>query len=359
MRRPARKSKSDISPKQEQTLWVASALPGVEALLRSELEACCRTQIRFGASPRSDEFHFTTSGNTRRLGDLRLCQAIHLKKVFAVSRPRTLLSPEHLASIVGLVRQAKKMAAGDEFTGFRFDAAGSSSPTFGRLASQLQDALGMQYSQADGDCVITVRPTSKGWEVLCRVGNRPLGTRRWRVVDYHGSLNATLAAAMVELAHPRPRDVFLNVMCGSGTLLIERLARCRVAAAIGIDRADRALDAAVRNTGAAGFSRDISLVRGDAQRLPLPEASVDTVCCDLPWGETHGSRDTNAKLYGQVFTEAHRVCRPGARMVVLTQDTQALKSIMAQTRRHWHLEDERTFVQRGFRPVCQVFRKTD
>lgn len=340
-------------------MWVASALPGVEALLRSELEACCRGQIRFGVSPRSDEFHFTTSVNTSRLGELRLCQTIHLKKIFAVSRPRTLLSPEHLASIVAMVRQAGKVAAGDEFTGFRFDAAGSSSPTFGRLASQLQDALGMPYSQADGDCVITVRPAPKGWEVLCRVGNRPLGTRRWRVVDYHGSLNATLAAAMVELTTPRPHDVFLNLMCGSGTLLIERLARCRAAAAIGIDRAHRALDAAARNTGAAGVSRDISLVRGDALRLPLPEASVDTVCADLPWGETHGSRETNAKLYGQVFTEAHRVCRPGARMVVLTQDTLALKSILAQSRRYWHLEDERTFVQRGFRPVCHVFRRAE
>ena len=58
---------------------MASAFPGVEALLRSELEASLRGKIRFGASPRSDEFHFTTSGNTRRLGDLRLCQAIHLK----------------------------------------------------------------------------------------------------------------------------------------------------------------------------------------------------------------------------------------------------------------------------------------
>ncbi len=44
---------------------------------------------------------------------------------------------------------------------------------------------------------------------------------------------------------------------------------------------------------------------------------------------------------------------------MLTQDTQDLKSNLAQTRRHSHLEDERTFVQRGFRPVCQVFRKVE
>ena len=44
---------------------------------------------------------------------------------------------------------------------------------------------------------------------------------------------------------------------------------------------------------------------------------------------------------------------------MLTQDTQDLKSYLAQTRRHSHLEDDRTFVQRGFRPVCQVFRKVE
>ena len=66
-----------------------------------------------------------------------------------------------------------------------------------------------------------------GWEVLIRLTPRPLSAREWRVCNMEGALNATIAAAMIEMTDPsarRPR-VF-NLMCGSGTLLIETTAAC-------------------------------------------------------------------------------------------------------------------------------------
>ena len=74
----------------------------------------------------------------------------------------------------------------------------------------------MPFAPEDGDCLLILRPGERGWEVLCRVGARPLATRAWRQVDYRGSLNAAIAASMIELSHPRRGDRFLNLMCGAG-----------------------------------------------------------------------------------------------------------------------------------------------
>ncbi|PZS02444.1 MAG: hypothetical protein DLM69_04080, partial [Candidatus Chloroheliales bacterium] len=92
-----------------------------------------------------------------------------------------------------------------------------------------------------------------GWEVLTRISPRPLVTRAWRVSNMPGALNATVAYAMVKLTKPRPDDVFLNLACGSGSLLIERLATVRARLAIGCDIDRAALNHAAANLAAFSY----------------------------------------------------------------------------------------------------------
>ena len=57
---------------------------------------------------------------------------------------------------------------------------------------------------------------------------------------------------MVELSGPCRGDRFLNAMCGSGTILIERAKRAGTACAWGVDDAPTALKAAHQNASCAG-----------------------------------------------------------------------------------------------------------
>lgn len=333
---------------------MASAMPGTEDLLRRELDSRLRS-IRFLNSPRTDEFHFTTASKSKRLRALALCHALAVRTDFPVKRPRGLLSPEHLTALVNLLRDTMALTPSEPFNGFRFDAAGADSPTFQRLATQVAERLGLAHDPDNGDCVVTVRPGADGWQVLCRVGNRPLSVRAYRTANYRGSLNATFAAAMVELTQPVPTDRFLNVMSGSGTILLERLRRASLACAWGVDNSTAAHEAARQNAAGIEASGSHGWLHADATALPFAKETFDAVCADLPWGISHGAQAQNADLYRHTFAEVRRVCRQGARFVVLTQDADALCAAQSEIDRCWTLVDERTFVQRGFRPTCATY----
>ncbi len=134
----------------------------------------------------------------------------------------------------------------------------------------------------------------------------PAGQRAWRVCNRPSAPNATLAHAMVRLSEPQPSDTILNLACGSGTLLAERLALAPASSTIGCDIDPAALDCARQNLAAAGFDRQVRLELWDATRLPLADRSVDVICADLPFGQLSGSHTNNTALYPQIFAEATR-----------------------------------------------------
>lgn len=335
-----------------QTLWVAAALEGCEDIARGEIVRRLGGACVLLAHRRRDEIHFRYGGDASSLLALRTVQTLFVRRDFAVQRPRTLLSPEHLAALVELVRQAQAVRGIEPAGSLRFDAAGSESPTMRRIARALEDALHMPFDPEEGDGVLVFRPGVAGWEVLCRVGNRPLATRTWRQVDYRGSLNAALAASMVELSTPRRTDSFANLMCGGGTLLIERLLRQRVRSAVGIDSSPHAIAASRVNVQAAEVESHWHLVLADVRACPFPDAAFDAVTADLPYGRAHGTRSANALLYAQVLAEAARLCRIGGRAVFISEDAAALTRALQENGARWKLLDERSMVQRTYRPRC-------
>ncbi len=338
-------------------IWTVSALDGTQDIVRNELVRRFSRDCSFVGHTRADEIHFTYSGAAERLLSLTTAQTLLLRKDFAVSRPRTLLSPEHTAALTELIQKAQSIRGAGTAAGFRFDAAGSGSPTMRRIAERIENHLGLPFDPENGDCVITFRPGRTGWEVLCRVGNRPLATRNWRKVNYRGSLNAAIASCMVELTRPKRGDRYLNIMCGGGTLLIERLLRQRTRTAVGIDISDTAVSACQKNAEAAGLANRIQLIAGDARAVKFPDASFDAVTSDLPWGGQHGSRASNISLYRESLKEAARLCRTGGITVILTQDIPSLKAVLPEMQYNWNVIDERKIVQRGYHPFCMVFQK--
>lgn len=96
----------------------------------------------------------------------------------------------------------------------------------------------------------------------------------------------------------------LDLGTGTGTMAAELAPS--VARIIGVDREQAMLDAAARRC--ADFD-NVELVRANLDDLPLPDDCIDAAMCMLV---LHHIRDV-----GSVLAEAHRVLKPGGRLIVL------------------------------------------
>lgn len=143
------------------------------------------------------------------------------------------------------------------------------------------------------------------------------------------SLRPAAAAALVTLTKPRPADLFLDPMCGAGTLLIERALAGRYAQLIGGDLDERALAAANKNIGSK--YQPIELHSWDARELPIEAGTVSACAVNLPFGRQLGSPEQNRALYPAVLREVTRVLCPQARFVALTGDTRGFERAFERT----------------------------
>jgi 23S rRNA G2445 N2-methylase RlmL len=154
--------------------------------------------------------------------------------------------------------------------------------------------------------------------------------RGGRAVEREAALRPTIAAAMVQVAGPGEDDVFLDPMCGSGTLLLERAVAGRYGLLLGGDIEAAAVKATLANFGPRHQPRRIE--RMDARRLPLEDSSVDKFVTNLPWGRQIGRAEELPALYAGVLAEAVRVVRIGGAIVLLTSDWSLLKRILKDAR---------------------------
>ncbi len=122
--------------------------------------------------------------------------------------------------------------------------------------------------------------------------------QRWR--------RHALAAASVG-----PGDLVLDLACGTGDLCQQ--AAALGASVVGADFSREMLRGAVRRGVAAVF------VQADAERLPLPAASVDVVTC--------GFALRNFGSLERAFEEIGRVLRPAGRIALLDVDRPSSRAI--------------------------------
>lgn len=153
-------------------------------------------------------------------------------------------------------------------------------------------------------------------------------SRRSRVAHGVASLKPTVAHAMCLLSGPAPNEVFLDPMCGAGTILVERESALPGASIVGADRDLRPLESASANLRAA--AADARLLQADARGLPLADASVDKIVCNLPWGRRIGSHRANRRLYPAFLAEALRVLKPNGTMVLLTVERRLMEGLLAE-----------------------------
>jgi ubiquinone/menaquinone biosynthesis C-methylase UbiE len=339
----------------------AEILDGLSPFACEELRRRFGQRVAIYPQTEPDAVRFRYSGDLRELLELRKVVAVYLIQQYLVPRPRGLLGHEHFQKLLRQIQLVRQLHPADAFRTFRISAAGRDSSIFARIKEEISRHTSLIYEPEEAELFLRVRPSTVkmgGWEVLVRLSPRPLSARSWRVCDMEGALNATVASAMTEMTLPKSRDRFLNLMCGSGTLLIERLARCPASLSVGCDIDVGVLECARQNIEAAGWGKDIQLLQADATKLPFPSRSFDVLCADLPWGQRVGSHEQNISLYPSVLAEAARVAVPGARLVMLTHEVTLFEGLLSTHSAFWTLKEVVRVFQGGLHPRIYFLIRT-
>lgn len=356
----------------------ADVVAGLESLAQDELSRCAGriTLVR------PSIFQFTCADALGDLLRLRTVLSVYLLQRFDVPRPRALLGEQNLRAVFDQIDRVLGLLPKGAYRTFMLGAAGSDSAVMARLKDAIAEHTGLSEVEVEGDLLIRIRPTANsqspaqagshrsearsrlkhGWDVLVRLSPRPLATRDWRVCNTPGSLQATVAHAMVMLTRPKPGDVYLNLCCGSGTLLIERALAGPAAQLIGCDANRDVLICASRNIAAyrrlvSAHAAEIKLHDWDATQLPLPDASVDALTADLPFGHRTGSHVDNTTLYPALMREAARVAKPGARFALITAEVRLMEHVLQQSPTLWARERSLRVNLGGLQPIIHVLRK--
>ncbi|MBI1277352.1 MAG: methyltransferase domain-containing protein [Anaerolineaceae bacterium] len=313
---------------------------------------------RSNVPARAGALRFEYVGNPFQLLKLRTVQAIYFVQQYNVPRPKALLGDEHFKKLLAQIITVRDLSPKDAFKTLYISAAGSDSSVMTRLKEELAAKTGLAIADEEGDLLIRVRKTKDGdgWETLVRISPRPQATRAWRVCNREGALNAPVAYAMNVLSQPTDEDVYLNMGCGSGTLLIERMALGEVKSIVGYDHDPVALECAGKNIEAAGYSEIIKRRQGNITDLPLSAKSVDVITADLPFGQLVGSHDDNLTLYPGLLNEAARLLKPDGRMVLVSHEVRLLDSLLENSA-NWKIEQNLRISVSGMHPRIWVLSR--
>lgn len=363
----------------------ADVAEGLEPIAVEELRGRFGQSVTLyrNTSVQPGKVRFGYTGDLRHLLKLQTVLTVHLAQYYPIPRPRALLGDQHFRTLLAQINTVRDLMPPDSYRLLYLSAAGSDSSVMNRIKEEVAAHCGLMVASDEGDLLIRIRrPAQKkeGWEVLVRLSPRPLSTRPWRVCNMEGALNATVAHTMVRLTRPTQSDIFLNLACGSGTLLIERLACGPAGRMIGCDISHKALACAYANIKKSGnqvFMQEeplsianpppllpkkgdkkpvVDLYRWDARILPIPDQNVDVLCADLPFGHLVGSHAQNVELYPAIMQEAARVAKRGGLFALITHEVRLMESLLEQSR-VWQVKQVQMVTLGGLHPRIFVLRR--
>jgi tRNA (guanine6-N2)-methyltransferase len=296
-------------------------IPGLEGIATHESRRILR-RVTHEPIVREGLIPIAYDGDPADLLDLRTALSASAVIHFDVPRPKALLGQQAFDRLMAAIEDVRALHPPDAFTTFRVSAAGQDSAVMRRLRDELALRTGLEDVEEEGDLLVRVRrplDRREGWEVLIRLSPRPLSARSWRVCNLPGAINASVAHAMALVSRPHADDAVLNLMCGSATLLIERLMAAPARIAVGCDTDAEARSCAIENLAAADLTQ-VRIEDWNAGDLPTPDSWADVVLADLPFGQLVGSHEQNIELYPRVLREAARVTIAGGLFVAITHE---------------------------------------
>jgi ubiquinone/menaquinone biosynthesis C-methylase UbiE len=337
--------------------YEADVVAGLTTIAANEIARIPGVMTLQPGYPRDDIVRFSYSGGMKRLLGLRSAQAVYRLLELPIPRPKALLGHQNLRLLHEIISSVVSLHSPGAFRTLGIAAAGSDSGVMRRLCQEAAKTAGLLPAESKGDLMLRIRPSlhKQGWDVLVRLSPRPLATRDWRIHNYEAALNATVAYAMIGLTSPQPEDVYVNLCCGTGTLLVERLRSMRARAAIGVDQSLKLVTAATAHLQAAHMRSGFVVCQGDATRLPLPDSCVTSITADLPFGQNTGSHDENQGLYPAILAEAARIARHGTRFALLTHEIRLMERLLPHPQ--WTVKECLRITLRGLHPRIYLLER--
>jgi 23S rRNA G2445 N2-methylase RlmL len=332
--------------KQNRFTYYAQTMPGVEEItwleIRKRLDKVFFREKLF-AKEQNGIILFDYEGAPEKLLQLRTTEDVFLE---AVSKQKVARGREDLRQITNLVQKSESFGrAANRLLRYR---KFSHPPTF-RVVSRkygqhqyrrkdFQTAVlrGIQaryprWTSVVDKAQVEVWANLLGSRLLIgfRLSDRSMRHRYKKSVELPASLRPSMAAAMIFLTEPEAGDTFLDPMCGSGTILLERLNHGPSNLILGGDIVPDRVNAARQNMPKprkGHKKRSVNIRQWDARQLPLEDASINKVATNLPFGKQLGTRQELSTLYTAVFKELERVVKPNGRIVLLSSEYELVKS---------------------------------
>lgn len=304
--------------------FVLEVLPGLAPFARHEARATFGRTLRLLPSEREDELRVSGDLDFRDLERLRTVKSVSIALSTAARSPQELLNAQTWATLSRIVQRLMRARS---FTSFRTSAAGNETSFMASFRREMEQHTRIPHDGDNGDLLFRLRPrpvgkaeaVARGWEILVRTTARPLSVRSWRSTNFIGAVDPTIAAAMALRVCGERTRLMLNLMSGSGTLMIEALTLFPQLRVVGIDNDGRTLAVAAKNLVAAKVEGRGALMEGDATQSAYVGGVFDAVVADLPWGERIGTRSEIAQLHQSVLIESARLVKPGGVLALLSQ----------------------------------------
>ncbi len=308
-------------------LFEADCLKGTKDLAKAELLKLGES-LEIFENKDDESIIFKAEENYQKLKSLKRIVNLYYLLCFPAKGPGSLLAIKNISEISLYIQKAVKNSLDFPAKTFRISAAGSSSETYKEIIKKISHFTGLSYDEKNGDVLIRFRKSSNPkmsvWEVLIRLSSRPLSFRTWKQNNFNGALNPILANILYDLTNPKKDDSMLNIMCGSGTILIEAFFRRKLKRIVGIDNDKEVLKLCNENIKNAKCN-GIEVIEMDACNLKFNDNEFDFALSDLPWGENIGDRKDNLKLYTKTLNELRRVVKYGGKIGVISQDISSLE----------------------------------
>jgi ubiquinone/menaquinone biosynthesis C-methylase UbiE len=112
-----------------------------------------------------------------------------------------------------------------------------------------------------------------------------------------------------ELKRHDPEGLIVDVGCGPGYLMADIARKMPQAKITGVDISEEMLAAASKNLSLLGFGGRVEFRKGEAQRLPFGNSSIDNIVSTLSlhhWAQP-----------AEAFQEIYRVLKPGGQLLLM------------------------------------------
>ncbi|MFQ6039462.1 MAG: methyltransferase domain-containing protein [Candidatus Poribacteria bacterium] len=186
-----------------------------------------------------------------------------------------------------------------------------------------------------------------------RLSQKPFSQRTYKTESYEGSLPPTIAYALARLSEPAPNERFMDPMCGSGTIVAERLLFDLGGLVLGGDVNFEAVEKCRAITHRLKSSAHVSLCCWNAMQLPLKDGAIDKIACNLPFGKKFPvSQETLIAL----VDEFARVVRPNGICVLLTQSRSMFQTALKRCG-EWDVKKRFVINLLGLRPYVYKLRR--